>query len=225
MLHDPDYERAIPARYLDPLELVWLSTGRRLGLRIRRDARIFSMTDGQGNLWLGTRETLDPDDSLCQMLFHEICHWITNGADSYHARDWGFPLWDGIDPREHACLRLQAALADRVGLRQMFGPTGIFRQYYDAIGPDALAPLDDSPWEATVVGLAQQAVARADGPPWAGPVMDALRATAALHAVVAPFLPTYQTELDDDPLPSLWAADPSPASSPATAPPGGGARP
>jgi hypothetical protein len=54
--------------------------------------------------------------------------------------------------------------------------------------------------------------------------MDALRATAALHAVVAPFLPTYQTEHDDDPLPSLWAMDaPSPPAPLPAPPPGGGA--
>lgn len=206
--HDPSYERPIRARYVDPVELIWLTAARRLGLHVRRDPAIFSMTDGQGLLALGPREDLDPDDTLAQMVFHELCHWITNGLDSFHLRDWGFPLDDDIDPREHSCLRLQAALADTVGLRRMMGPTGIFRQYYDRIPADPLEPLDGSPWEAAVVRGAAEAIARAGGAPWAEPISEALRATAAVRALISPFLREYATEIPDDSLPSLWRADP-----------------
>lgn len=205
--HDDTYERPIEARYLDPLELVWLSTARRLGLHVRRDPKIFSMTDGTGLLALGTRDTLDEDDTVAQMVLHELCHWIVNGLESFGERDWGFPLWDEIDPREHACLRLQAWLADTVGLRHMFGPTGCFRQYYDRIPADPLEPMEDCPWEREVVQLAAEAIRRAEGAPWAGPVGEALRATAAIHGVVRPFLADYATEIEGDPLPSLWARD------------------
>ncbi len=203
--HDPNYERPIQARYLDPVELVWLATARRLGLHVRRDQAIFSMTDGEGLLALGPRDSLDADDCLAQMVFHEICHWITNGLETFHERDWAFPLWDDVDPREHACLRLQAELSGRYGLRTWMGPTGGFRQYYDRIPADTLAPIDDSPWEADVVQIAASAIARSAGAPWVGPVSEALAATAAIQGVLRPFLTDYATEIDDDALPSLWS--------------------
>ena len=58
----PDYERPIRSRYVDPVDLVWFSTARRLGLTIRRNGAIFSATDGTGLMELGPRATLDPDD-------------------------------------------------------------------------------------------------------------------------------------------------------------------
>lgn len=201
------YERPILSRYLDPLELVWLATARRLGLTVRRDPSIFSRTDGSGMLWLGPRADLDADDTLCQMLFHEICHWATNGVASFQAEDWGFPLQDYDDPREFGTLRLQAWWADRHGLRTMFGPTGKYREYFDRIAPGqggALTPLDDSPGEARILAIAHQAIAVASAPPFAPVVDEALAATAAIKKVVTPFMGDYTTEIDGDVLPSLW---------------------
>lgn len=199
------YERPVLSRYLDPLEVVWLATAKRLKLTIRRDPAIFSRTDGSGMLWLGPRDDLDADDTLCQMLFHEIVHWITNGEASYHLEDWGFPLDDADDVREFSCLRLQACLADRYGLRGMLGPTGKFREYFDKIPADPLEPLDDSSWEAEIVALAAEAIARAVEPPWGQPLAEALEATRQFRSIVRPFLADYATEIDDDPLPSLWS--------------------
>lgn len=199
------YERPVLSRYLDPLELVWLSTARRLGLTVRRDPVIFSRTDGSGMLWLGPRDDLDADDTVCQMLFHELCHWITNGVESFHMEDWGFPLDDADDPREFGCLRLQAWLAERHGLRGALGPTGKYREYYDKLPADVLAPLDNSEWEHEVVRIGAEAIARAQLPPFAPALDEALAATAALRAVVTPFLSTYATEFEGDTLPSLWS--------------------
>lgn len=208
-MYDPDYERPVESRYLDPLELLWLATARRLGLTVRRDPEIFSRTDGSGMLWLGPRSDLDADDCLAQMLLHEICHWVTNGAASFHEQDWGFPVGDELDPREHACLRLQAWLADRHGLRRVLGPTGVHRQYYDRIPADPLEPLRDAryppEWERSVVDLARDAIERVQGPPWQPALGQALAATRAIATEVAPFLSDYATELDDDALPSLWS--------------------
>lgn len=199
------YERPILSRYLDPVEVLWLATARRLGFTVRRDPAIFSRTDGSGMLWLGPRETLDPDDTVSQMLFHEICHWATNGVETFALEDWGFPLEEYDDPREFASLRLQAWWADRYGLRGMFGPTGKYRQYFDRIGPDPLAPLDASDLEREIVAIAATAIATAQRAPFAPTVDEALAATAAIRALVAPFLGDYHTELDADPLPSLWS--------------------
>ena len=151
------YERPVESRYIDPVELVWFATGRRLGLRIRRNPTIFSATDGTGLLEFGPRDTLDPDDTLAQMLFHEICHWITNGERTFTERDWGFDLDADLDWREHACLRLQAALADEHGLRAVLAPTSQFRAYYDQVPVDPFGPVDGWPHEERVVPLAREA--------------------------------------------------------------------
>ena len=206
MKHDWDYERPIRARYIDPLELIWLSCCRELKLYIRRDPDIFSMTDGRGLLALGPRSDLDPDDSLCQMVFHEICHWITNGIETYHQRDWGFEVGAELDHREHACQRLQAALADPHGLRDLMAPTGIFRQYYDQIPADPFQKIPgDDEWEDTVVGMAKDAFERAQKDPFAEALQRSLQATAQIRDLIQPFLSYYQTEEVSDVLPSWWA--------------------
>lgn len=199
------YLRPIRSRYLDPIDVIWFSTARRLGLTIRRNPAIFSATDGTGLLELGPRDTLDEDDSAAQMIFHEICHWATNGVETFHVRDWGFALDAELDWREHACLRLQAAWTQAFGLREVLAPTSGFREYYDAIPADAFVPLDASPREADVVALARVAYARSREAPFGETVAAALRATAAVHTVVHPFLSDYATDLQDDPLPSLWS--------------------
>lgn len=204
-LHNEGYERPIHSRYVDPVEVVWLATATRLKLVVRRDPDIFSMTDGTGLLALGPRAELDEDDCLAQMFFHEICHWITNGAETYHERDWGFPLWGPLDVREHASLRLQAWWSGRHGLRAQFGPTGQFRQYYDQIPDDPLQPIDDTPWEASVVEVAAVAIARAQGAPWWEPIEAAMAATRAIQATIAPFAGDYRSEHPGDALPLFWA--------------------
>jgi hypothetical protein len=162
------------------------------------------MTEGDGILHLGERSSLDPDDSVLQMVFHEICHWITNGVESAEARDWGFALDDALDPREHACQRLQAYLAQQYGLRDMLGATGDFRQYWDRIPVDPTEPIDPGAWEAQVSVFTQRAISRAEKAPFATPLARALRATAAIRAEIKPFLNDYATEFEQDALPSLW---------------------
>ena len=202
--HDEDYERPILRRYLDPVELIWLATAKKLGLVVRRHPDVFAMTEGDGILHLGPRSSLDPDDSVLQMIFHEICHWITNGEETARERDWGFRVGGDLDPREHACQRLQATLAQRYGLRDMLGATGDFRQYWDRLGDDPMAPLDETPWETEVLQHARAAIVRADSPPFAEPLQVALEATATIRECVQPFLSSYSTEIPGDSLPSLW---------------------
>lgn len=203
--HDPTYERPVHSRYLDPVELIWLSTARKLGLTVRRHPDVFAMTEGDGILHLGPRSSLDPDDSVLQMIFHEICHWITNGLETAQSRDWGFELDGGLDPREHACQRLQASLASRYGLRDMLGATGDFRQYWERLPTDPLEPLDDSEWEKEVLRCTHAALNRANEAPFRAPLHEALQATAAIRAAIQPFLSSYCTEDPADRLPSLWA--------------------
>jgi hypothetical protein len=197
-----DYVRPVRSRYRDPVEVVWIATAVRLGLVVRRSPGVFATTDGQGTLIIGN-DDLDPDDCLAQMMFHELCHWMVNGPDTVHELDWGFPLGDPPDPREHACVRLEAVLAEPFGLRAFFAPTGKFREYFDQVG-DPLVPLDDSDWEREVMALLAAGRAVAATPRFA-PIAEALAATAAIRAAVLPFLADYRSDEADDLLPPLWA--------------------
>ncbi len=202
--HNEDYERPVLSRYLDPIEVIWLSTATRLGIHIRRSPLVFSSTDGTGRLQLSTREHLDADDCLAQMLLHEICHWCTNGLETFTERDWGFALDGPTDPREHAGLRLQAWLADQAGLRTFFGPTGVYRQYYDRIPENPIEPMDSSEWEAHVCAVSEKAIERIQLDPWSPHVNNAIHATAQVRELVKPFLGDYASTVDHDELPSMW---------------------
>ena len=196
-------ERNPAARYLDPLDVVWFATARRLGMTVRRAADVFASWDGEAVLTLGARDTLDADDCAAQMVLHEICHWLANGSGSRTRRDWGFCPDDDAHWREHGALRLQAALLDPWGLRPLLGPTTNFRAYWDRLGPDLSAPVPDVPDEDRAMACAADALARAAAPPFAGPLHEALSATARIQSVIEEFLPTYSSDLDSD-LPGLW---------------------
>src|SRR5678816_969150 len=127
--------------YRDPLDQVWLAVAARMGLRVERTAAAYAATDGQGVLAIGAGD-LDADDCLAQMIFHEICHSLVQGEDSFQRADWGLDNETDRDvPREHACLRVQAVLAGQLGLRRLLAPTTDFRPFYDALPPDPLAPV------------------------------------------------------------------------------------
>lgn len=192
--------RNVNLQYSDPLDLVWLKTAQRLGMKVERDADVFASWDGQSVLQLGTSETLDADDCLAQMIFHEICHAITEGPDSLQLEDWGL---ENDEPahivREHACLRLQATLAGKYGLRTFLATTTDFRDYYDKLPSDPLSPTDDP---ACLIAI--EAFKRASEQPWNEPLHTALVTTQRMFDLVHPFA-------DDS---SLWSnsAEHSPAS-------------
>lgn len=199
-------ERSIFARYRDPLEVIWLATAARLGLTVRRSKDVYACTDGKGLLTLSDESGFDPDDTLAQMVLHEVCHWVINGEASYHRPDWGFDLDWEVDWREYATQRLQAAWADRYGLRGFFGSTGTYRAYYDRLGDDPMAPLDEGEEEAHICAQASAALQRSQGSPWGPPMEQALRATAALQGIVAPFLKDYAPDVEGEQWPSLWGS-------------------
>lgn len=197
-------DRDIHSRYRDPLEVIWLATASRLGLTVRRSKDVYACTDGKGLLTLSDPSGFDPDDTLAQMVLHEVCHWVINGEDSYHKPDWGFELDWEVDWREYATQRLQAAWADRHGLRSFFGSTGTYRAYYDLLGEDPMAPLDEGEGEAHICAQAAAALQRSQTSPWASPMERALRATAALQGIVTPFIKDYAPDEEGDELTSLW---------------------
>lgn len=170
-------------RYLDPVDELWIETARRLGMRLTRSAEVYASWDGRETLTLSDPAGFDPDDCLAQMIFHEICHALVEGPGSLRKIDWGLVNTDDRDVvREHACHRVQAALADRHGLRAMMGPTTDFRPYYDALPPHPLLPGDDPAIEP-----AREAWLRGTRGPWAPHIEAALAATAGIARLVRPY--------------------------------------
>jgi len=162
--------------YLDPLDAIWLTTAARVGFRVERSAEVYASTDGSGVMIIGEPSTLDPDDCLAQMILHELCHSLIEGPAGFHVPDFGLDNESERDRvREHACLRLQAWLTGRHGLRQALAPTTDFRSYYDALPED---PLGD-PGEPACAS-AQRGAMRSREAPWAPHLERALEATATI---------------------------------------------
>lgn len=182
--------RVVSDRYLDPLDVVWVRTAERLGFTVDFSDEVYASYDGKGKITLSTVPDRDADDCVAQMIFHEICHGIVQGPENEAVLDWGLDP-DAVDPTpEHACVRMQAALAQRYGLRGFFGVTTDWRPYWDALPADPLAE-DGDP----AVPVAREAWVRALSGPWSAALHDAMTATAAISAAVRPFAQS----------PSLWA--------------------
>jgi hypothetical protein len=179
---------AVPVRepiihYEDPLDRIWIGCAERIGLRVTRNPSAYATTDGRGTLSIAPREHLDPDDSLAQMILHELCHSLVEGLESFERVDWGLDNVSDRDVvREHACLRLQAWLTRPLGLARVLAPTTEFRAFWDALGPDVFVPEEDPS-----VPLARKAVARVDAPPWGPHLRAALDATAVIARQVSSF--------------------------------------
>ena len=167
-------ERTPPNIYLDPLDAIWLTVADRIGFRVIRSAEVYASTDGEGVMTIGAPGTLDADDCLAQMILHELCHSLIEGEGSLGVPDFGLDNETACDVSgEHACLRLQAWLADRHGLRQALAPTTEFRSYYDELPEDPFGGDVDPSTER-----AKQGAARSTTAPWAPHLEDGLAATA-----------------------------------------------
>lgn len=169
--------RRIERRYEDPLASLWLVTAERIGLRVVRVPDAYASTDGAGRLFLSEPAGFDPDDCLAQMILHELCHALVQGPESFAWIDWGLDNEGDRDvTREHACLRLQAALLEPWGLRAVLGPTTDFRDYYDALPADPFAERD--PVERESIVLARAAYARRGAAPIGPHLLLALESSA-----------------------------------------------
>jgi hypothetical protein len=220
--------RSIDARYVDPLDHIWLSAAAKLGLRIERSPLGYATTDGKGTLTIAPPAELDPDDCLAQIILHELCHALVQGEDSFQKPDWGLlndvraAAYEGDTVREQATLRVQAALLRRYGLRRLLGPTTEFRRFYDALPQDPLAGDRHDP----ALPLAHAGMALAARPPFAKVLTEALAATAQLHQALPRAAAAYdadaaqgaETRSEPAPsgpggakLPTLWGAAPAPA--------------
>ena len=156
--------------------MIWIFAAGEMGMQIMRSDEVNVAWNGDGVLTIGTPETLDPDDCLAQMILHEVCHALCEGPDCVEKPDWGL---DSFDPakrvHEHACLRLQAALADQYNMRSFFAATTFFRSYYDQLPEHPLAHGDDP-----AIELAKAGWERSQHGPWAVPLRGALHRTATI---------------------------------------------
>ncbi len=175
---------------------IWLGLVARLGFTLRRSHEVFASFDGSGTLTIAVDEAFDPDDCLAQMIFHELCHALVAGPAAGAAVDWGLANTDARDlSSEYATHRVQAALADRHGLREFMAVTTDWRPHWDALGPDPLGG-DDA-----VAELARQGYRRARHGPWASDLDAALSATAR----VADAARVWDPVTDDSTATSLWS--------------------
>jgi hypothetical protein len=157
-----------PAAARGAIDAIWIEAAARLGIPVARGGDAYVHFDG-AVLHVADGAALDADDSLAQLVLHEICHALVEGDQARALPDWGLDNTnDGDLAREEAAVRLQAHLAGAYGLRGALYPTTAVRPFYEALGRDTLA--------ASV--LARQAAARAARMPWSRVLADALGATS-----------------------------------------------
>ncbi len=172
--------RVIDKTYNDPLDLIWIDAATKMGIKVVRSHEVNASWNGNGVLTIGTPETLDADDCLAVMILHEVCHALCEGPECLQKPDWGLRNAASKAVHEHACLRLQAALADQFDMRLFFASTTMFRTYFDSLPAQPLADGDDP-----AIPLAQAAWERANHGPWAVPLKDALVRTAMIARALA----------------------------------------
>ena len=157
------------------IEAVWRAAVEQLGFAVVRTNDAYATSDGSGVIAIGVDEALDGDDAFAQLVFHELCHAITQGEGAMTKPDWGLDNVPEHVVREHACLRLQAELATPFGLRGAMAPTTPYRAYYDTLPASPLAA-DADP----AIAIAAEAASRFATSSWRAPIEAALAATAAL---------------------------------------------
>src|SRR5262245_10878144 len=170
-------KRAVSSPLTTPaIDEIWRRTAERVGFAIARTNDAYATSDGRGVIAIGATETLDEDDALAQLIFHELCHAITEGEGALTAPDWGLDNVPEHAVREHACLRVMARLADPFGLRGAMAPTTPYREYYAALPP---YPLESTPGDHEAADRATAACQRFDASAWRAPIEQALAETAA----------------------------------------------
>ena len=61
------------------IEAVWRAAAAAIGFSIARTREAYATSDGRGTIAIGADDTLDDDDAFAQLVFHELCHAITEG--------------------------------------------------------------------------------------------------------------------------------------------------
>lgn len=213
-----DFLRQATHQYEDPLARVWLNCAESIGFKVVRSTEAYASSDGRGSLLIATADQFDPDDTLAQMIFHELCHALIEGETGEQTPDWGLDNTRMGNPwREHACLRLQAWLAGNVGLRDFLAPTTDFRvTFWDSLPADPFTASPDSGGRRERSCVAARIGAwRASQPRWEPHLAAALKASARIADCV-PKRVVHPDRQATETLPSLWnTATPPPPQHPA----------
>ena len=64
------------------IDEIWRRAATTVGFALARTQDAYATSDGRGGIAIGATETLDGDDALAQLVFHELCHAITEGEAS-----------------------------------------------------------------------------------------------------------------------------------------------
>lgn len=124
----------------DAITSLWMSVAAEAGWQVIRTTDAYASSDGEGRIVIGVDEVLDADDAPAQLIFHELCHALTQGPSLRSQPDWGLSNTDTRDVvAEHACLCVHVMLSAPFGLRAAMAPTTEYRAYHDALDADALA--------------------------------------------------------------------------------------
>ena len=146
---------------------IWLDAAARLGIPVVRGGDAYVHWDG-AVLHIADDAELDADNTVGQLVLHEICHAIVQNV---RTPDWGLDNTSTRDAaRELSAVRLEAHLTGAWGLRNVLFPTTPERAFFFDLPPDAIGP--DS--------LARESAARAAAAPWQPVLGEALAKTAAL---------------------------------------------
>ncbi|MEO8214420.1 MAG: hypothetical protein ABI560_14565, partial [Myxococcales bacterium] len=152
---------------------IWVAAARELGWQVVRGNSAYASTDGKGIMSVAVDESLDQQDAVPQLIFHELCHGLVEGPPGWSLPDWGLSNTDDRDvTHEHACLRLQVHLTEGHALRELMAPTTEYRAYHDDLTGEPLRSEHDP-----AALMARQAVERPESRHWVAVLDQALAAT------------------------------------------------
>ena len=115
-------------RATDPL---WVELLEQAGFRLARRSTSYVWYDGRGEVAIAPDEELDADDTLAQIILHEMVHLLVQGEAARTEPDWGLDnLTDSDAYLEEAALVVQLRLLSLWGLEAVLVPTTDFRGYY-----------------------------------------------------------------------------------------------
>ncbi len=115
-------------RATDPL---WVALLEQAGFRLARRSASYVWYDGRGEVAIAPDEELDADDTLAQIILHEMIHLLVQGEEARTEPDWGLDnLTDRDAYLEEAALLMQLRLLRQWGLEAVLVPTTDFRSYY-----------------------------------------------------------------------------------------------